>query len=71
MRFTVVGPNGTPGGAMFDLHKAGCRDLARLRADKTDIEADDAAAAVAQWIDPEMVGMGYTAKDVRVLPCCK
>ncbi len=69
--FTIMVNDGPGKGAgEWLLHKAGCQDLGKWDAIDT-WEATDAKAAVTDWIDDEMIEMGWAEDDVRVMPCAK
>ncbi len=69
MEYTIIDP-----GNGYELHKAGCRDLARLgkRADiMSTFEADSVAGFLDAYFDGELRDMGYSPDDCRVFPCCR
>lgn len=61
-------------GAAFEIHVAGCGDIAAKRtkcSGASDIDATDWRDAVTVWVDDELVELGYAASDVRVMGCAK
>lgn len=75
-KFVVVSTNGNPPfKEMWQVHKEGCRDLPRLtrfyRCDTHTTEAENGEAVALWWMDEELLEMGYTHDDVRVMPCTK
>ena len=58
----------------FDVHRAGCRDIARVRkCGQHDVQGDTAAATVAAEVEDLNAEFGdaWTAGQFRVLPCAK
>ncbi len=56
------------------VHRQGCKDIERdARAHASSIYGpfDTVEEALADYIDGEMVELGYGPEDVRVFPCCK
>ncbi len=70
MREFTIMVNDGPGAGEWLLHKAGCSDIGKWDAIDT-WESESAFNAVADWIDDEMMEMGWRDKDVRVMPCAK
>ena len=72
MRFTVIQANMVTDDFEWHLHKAGCRDLAAnkyVMSEQFIVEADTGAIAADEFIDDEMIEMGWTTEDIRVFNC--
>lgn len=56
------------------IHRVGCKDIDRdQRQHAASIYGpyDGVEAALAAYIDEEMVEMGYDVQDVKIYSCCK
>lgn len=55
------------------IHRAGCKDIPRDRRDHGSSVTDypTLADALADYIDGEMVEMGYSVEDVKIHACCR
>ena len=57
----------------WHLHRADCLENTGPKYDFDDlnfiIEADNAKDALADWLDEEMIEMGWTDEAVKVFPC--
>jgi hypothetical protein len=51
------------------LHLGGCSKLDPTNAEDFTYAAANIPEALAQWIDAELVEMGWSTDDVRVMPC--
>jgi hypothetical protein len=54
--------------------KANCRYIEKLvkRGDRADVViAESPEALIASQLADQLGGMGWTAKDFRIMPCCK
>ena len=68
-KFTVILMS--KGNHDWHVHKAGCRDIPkdlRFANNHYDVEAEDAIEAV---LDEELIDMGYSERDINVLPCAR
>ena len=63
------------GGAAFEVHAAGCKDLKSRRllrqanGPACEVEAESGMAAGLDFANGDE--LGYTEQDIRVMPCCK
>ena len=76
MKFTEVRLVNTPKGEGWELHRAGCADIARTvakyHADTYEFEADSVDEAAHIIINDECEDLGYTIEEhLRILPCAK
>lgn len=77
--FTIIRTGGAPDAkSEFEVHAAGCRDIARTVARSPfveafpSVEAPSAEALVAAEVeDYDAQDQGWTAADHLILPCCK
>jgi len=56
------------------VHRTGCKDIQREKlahSSQTYGPYETVDAALAEYIDAEMVEMGYDRADVKVFGCCK
>ena len=74
--FTVL--NMFRGDHWFEVHRTGCRDIARQLSWKGNAQSDwDALAESAEALVADEVAafhlqeQGFTAHDFKILPCCK
>ena len=56
------------------VHREGCKDIERdARSHGSSVYGpfETVADALADYLDEEMIELGYSSQDVRVFPCCK
>lgn len=55
------------------VHRATCKDIERdaLEHAAETYEYDSVEDALADYLDPEMVEMGYDRRDVKLHACCR
>jgi len=61
-------------GHIASLHREGCRDIQRDRDQHGSYihgPYDGVEAALTDYLDAEMVEMGYDRRDVKIHNCCK
>lgn len=75
-RLTIVSTNGNrPFNEMWQVHADGCRDVSRMVRqylfETYSLPAENGEAAADWWMDDDLLEMGYTHDDIRVMPCAK
>lgn len=56
-------------GFEWALHSAGCADLDPRNHEDYTLAAYSAGDAAAEWVDEELIELGWSSSDVRVMPC--
>lgn len=60
---------------VWEIHAENCTDVKKKRqlrlAVSTKVEAENANEALEQWMDEELIEMGYTTEDARIMNCAR
>lgn len=72
MKFTIISLSRSSD-EYFRLHRADCADVAKdsQLGNPETVEAPNADAAAAAYIDGELDEMGYTVRDVKIIGCAR